>query len=197
VVAGVRGEAHTPFKFCGDREIAWSHELMPRNYDSWDRETFASWRERNVAEVGHLPDRLSEQWVYRHWCHSPFKFLPLADLAFTSEAWSGDKILSNAFRLYGGELNAQFDYQTFQRKGGDDRHATAKALDQGTWDYPMILLSTPHGIIDFDTMHLGVRYVIVEGHQRHRYLNALHVLGKPPQGPHEVMIISSPMISLA
>lgn len=58
----------------------------------------------------------------------------------------------------------------------------------------MVLLSTPNGVIDAGEMRLAVRLVIVEGHQRHRYLNALHALGRPPAGLHEVIILSTPLI---
>jgi hypothetical protein len=82
----------------------------------------------------------------------------------------------------------------FQRDGGEDRHATARALDSGTWDFPMVLLSTPGGVIDGNRPLPDVRLVIVEGHQRHRYLNALHALGHPPEGPHDTIILHSPLV---
>ena len=59
----------------------------------------------------------------------------------------------------------------------------------------MVLLSTPHGVIDNGAAHPEVRYVLIEGHQRHRYLNALHARGTPPPGPHEVIILTSPLVS--
>lgn len=55
----------------------------------------------------------------------------------------------------------------------------------------MVLLSTPNGIVVGGQVLPQVRLVIVEGHQRHRYLNALHALGMAPSGPHEVLILSS------
>ena len=59
----------------------------------------------------------------------------------------------------------------------------------------MILLNTPNGIEDGGEQKADVRFVIVEGHQRHRYLNALHALGNPPKGPHKVFIVSSPVVA--
>lgn len=75
----------------------------------------------------------------------------------------GEELLARVYRAWGGALDAQFDYATFQRRGGDDRHATAMALDDGTWDYPMIVLATPRGIRNEGAVHAGVRTVIVEG----------------------------------
>lgn len=108
---------------------------------------------------------------------------------------TGEALLAQVYRAWGGELHAEFDYATFQRRGGNDRHATAKALDAGTWDYPMIVLETPHGVRNEGKPHAAVRSVIVEGHQRHRYLAALHALGRLPAGPHRIYVVSSPIVA--
>jgi len=155
---------------------------------------FDDWWQRNKAHLSHLPSDLCEQWIHRHWLHSEFTFLPLESLNYRRKTWSGSELLRSIYRWQGGLLRPEFDYKTFQRSGGDDRTQTAIALDEGTWDYPMVLLSTPHGVIDGGRPLPNVRLVIVEGHQRHRYLNALHVLGRPPTGPHETIIVSSPIV---
>lgn len=176
-------------------DTAWPDELRPWGEATHEKEPFAAWWDRNHATLQHLPQALCEQWVYRHWTHSPASFLPLDSLTWRRDFWSGEALLGRIYRAWGGELHPQFDYDTFQRRGGDDRHPTARALDAGTWDYPMVLLATPNGVIDAGEHHPQVRFVIVEGHQRHRYLNALHALGRPPRGPHEVIILSSPLVS--
>ena len=157
------------------------------------KESFAAWWERNGGSLGHLPSDLCEQWIYRHWTNSPFDFLPLDTLSWSRASWSGEQVLASVYRAWGGELEPSFDYATFQGKGGDDRLHTAVALDAGTWDYPMVLLSTPPGVINLGEDRPDVQYVIVEGHQRHRYLNALHALGRPPIGPHQVIILRTPL----
>ena len=108
--------------------------------------------------------------------------------------FEGAELLASVHRAYGGDLHPRFDYETFQRRGGNDRHQTALALDSGTWDYPMVVLSTPNGVKNFEQILPEVRLVVVEGHQRHRYLNAIHSLGIPPVGPHEVLILTSPVV---
>jgi hypothetical protein len=172
----------------------WPKSLKPRNEGTFEKESFEDWWSRNPAKLEHLPRDLCEQWIFRHWTHSPFTFLPLQSLNVERERWDGDFLLKSIYRAFGGELSIQFDYDTFHRGGGDKRHPTAMALDSGTWDYPMVLLSTPQGVIDSDAILPDVRYVIVEGHQRHRYLNALHGLNQAPVGPHEVLILSSPIV---
>ena len=159
------------------------------------KEPFEPWWARNTAALAHLPSDLCEQWVHRHWEHSSFSGLPLDTLAWTRAKWDGTWLLGAIYRVFGGALNPEFDYGVFQRRGGDDRHQTALALDSGTWDYPMVLLNAPHGVIDNGAVHPEVRYVLIEGHQRHRYLNALHARGTPPSGPHEVIMLTSPLVS--
>ena len=175
---------------------AWPERLKPvgEGDGTFNKQTFSDWWQSHGAELSHLPADLCEQWIHRHWMHSPFTFLPLDTLEYRRLTWSGEEVLSRAYRAWGGELHPQFDYETFQRRGGEDRHQTARAIDDGTWDFPMVLLSTPNGVIDGGEERPQVRYVIVEGHQRHRYLNALHELGKAPAGPHEVLVISSPVV---
>ena len=183
------------FKLDRSLESCWPVELRPVGEGSFEKETFESWWARNQSRLSHLPSDLCEQWIYKHWTNSPFDFLPLESLTWERQTWGGEELLRSIYRAWGGDLHPEFDYRTFQRKGGNDRHPTARALDVGTWDYPMVLLSTPHGVVDFGEVRPKVRLVIVEGHQRHRYLNALHVLNRPPMGPHEVIVLKSTLIS--
>lgn len=157
------------------------------------KESFAAWWGRNRGSLNHLPADLCEQWIYKHLTNSPFCFPPLDSLSWSRACWTGEKLLASVYRAWGGELEPSFDYATFQGRGGDDRLQTAVALDAGTWDYPMVLLSTPDGVIDLGEVRPDVRFVIVEGHQRHRYLNAMHALGRPPMGPHQVIILHTPL----
>ena len=59
----------------------------------------------------------------------------------------------------------------------------------GTWDYPIVVMYVPNGIIDCDGEHPEVRHFLVEGHSRVRYLNALTQHGKP-LSEHEVYVLS-------
>jgi hypothetical protein len=174
-----------------DHRSVWSEHLRPLGEGSFEKELFKQWWLRHQRTLQHLPADLCEQWIYKHWTHSPFSFLALEDLSCERRSYVGEELLGSIYRAFGGELHPQFDYNTFQRKGGADRDQTALALDAGTWDYPMVLLSTPNDIVELGVYDATVRLVVVEGHQRHRYLNALHVLGMPPRGPHEVLVLTS------
>ena len=184
------GLSELPLKL-PDHRNNWPDHLRPLGEGGVDKESFSDWWARNREELAHLPADLCEQWIFRHWQHSPFTFLSLGALLWERRTYDGDELLRSVYRAFGGDLEPQFDYETFHRRGGANRHPTAVALDSGTWDYPMVLLSTPRGIIDLGQRRRNVELVIVEGHQRHRYLNALHALGRPPRGPHQVIVLST------
>jgi hypothetical protein len=172
----------------------WPEELKPIGEGAHGKESFGDWWRRHGQLLGHLHPEIAEQWIYRHWTHSHFSFLPLAALAWREEVWDSDKIVHEVVR-YGHDdcpYAPDFDYGTFQRGGGTDRLATAIALDSGTWDYPVVVLETPHGFIDARRLCPDARYVLIEGHQRMRYLNALRVRGHTPLGPHRLFLLTWP-----
>jgi hypothetical protein len=128
--------------------------------------------------------------VFRHWTHSRFDFLDLSEVTWALEQWSTERIIRDVYRVFGGELEPVFDYEVFRAKP-NHTHPTAKALDQGTWDYPIIVLATPDGIKDSARLLPDVRAVLVEGHQRQRYFNALYHRNEI-SGDHAVFILTSP-----
>lgn len=189
------GSERLPFDLDLVRDPIWPEHLKPIGWgERFDIEPFPQWWKRVAGELGHLPPELCEQWIHRHWGSSPYSFLPLDTLTWRRVVLSGDDVLARAHRAWGGGLDAAFDYEAFQRRGGDDRHPTARALDRGTWDFPLVLLETPFGIRNEGHLSPNVRSVIVEGHQRHRYLAALHALGRAPSGPHVVITLASPLL---
>ncbi len=169
----------------------WPNEFRPVGESSLDKESFEAWWARNRERLRHLHEQIAEQWIYRHWTYSHFSFLPLDALSWRLETWESADIVREVVR-YGHErtpYSPEFDYQTFQRGGGSDRHPTARALDGGTWDYPIIVLETPDGFIDAGRDLPDARFVLVEGHQRMRYLNALLRRGHTPLGPHQLFVL--------
>lgn len=180
----------------------WPEELEPIGDESFEKEAFESWWERNFMQVGHLHPQLAEQWIYRHWRHTEFTFLPLESLTWELIEMSGDEILLKVRREISKELNPEFDYEQFQSPDGAGKSETARDLDKGTWTYPIVALCTPSGWITRSPVHPhqsiplpDERLMLVEGHQRHRYLNALHHRGTPPPGPHAVFVIHSPLVT--
>jgi hypothetical protein len=130
---------------------------------------------------------MAEQWIYRHWIWSPYRNLPLDQLVWRQESWKTRRILEEAFRRpQFGMLQPAFDYEVFHGKYFEP----ARSMDQtGTWNYPIMVLSTPNGVKTTRGVFAQVRYCLIEGHQRVRYLNALSARGECA-GEHCVFLLS-------
>lgn len=115
-MVGFPGLMAGPLKLPDYRSV-WPEHLRPRGEDTIEKETFDCWWSRNGAELAHLPSVLCEQWIHRHWTHSPFSFLPLQTLAWLKRSLGGEELLGSVYRAFAGELNPQFDYETFHRRG--------------------------------------------------------------------------------
>jgi hypothetical protein len=59
----------------------------------------------------------------------------------------------------------------------------------GTWDYPIVVMETPDGISGWGQSWPDLRFLLIEGHSRFRYLNALHHRGEG-NSTHELFILN-------
>ena len=100
-----------------DHRNNWPDHLRPFGEGGADKESFSNWWSRNREELAHLPPDLCEQWIFRHWQHSPFTFLSLGGLSWERRTYDGDDLLRSVYRAFGGDLEPQFDYEAFQRGG--------------------------------------------------------------------------------
>lgn len=183
------------FDFTTKRKSEWAARLRPP-VDGWqDEQGFGTWWAEHEQELTHLHPKLVEQWVYRHWGGTEFHFLPLETLTWELAVMTGDEILSRVTREIAKKLEPEEDYPQMAGLGSFPKFRAADELDQGTWNYPIIALSTPSGWFSKYHEQPDKRLMLVEGHQRHRYLNALHARQTPPLGPHEVFIIHSPVVT--
>jgi hypothetical protein len=163
----------------------WPERFKPAGEDEGAKEDFEVWWARHSGELGNLHPKICEQWIYRHWLHSPFSFLQLGALSWEHCAMHTEALLGAVHREWASTLHPGFDFDAFQEHADGWKHPTSVALDQGTWDFPIVVLETPCGIVSSKGRMPDVRLVLVEGHQRHRYLNALNQRGVR-NGPHEV-----------
>jgi len=176
----------------GRSASAWDKSLMPAGFGTAQKEPLESWEKRNHRALAHLHPAISEQWIYRHWSSSPYKNLPIEGLTWRQERRKTDKILDEVFRRWpSGPLEPEFDYNTFHGKGFEP----ALTMDKtGSWNYPIVILETPEGIRTSSSTLANVRYCLIEGHQRVRYLNALKSRGECAD-EHLAFIISSSAVA--
>lgn len=152
----------------------WPAYLEPRGYGELIVEDFGSWWKRNGDQIKHLPDTLAEQWIHRHWRESVASFIPIEDLMCREEIWAPGDFVTKVGTVRGNEpLNPEHDFEVFSGQKTGEKLLTAKALDSGHWDFPLVVLETPGGFIDCVGDHIETEYFLVEGHKRRRYLNAL------------------------
>lgn len=171
-------------------DCVWGQALRPIGEGDLDKESFDAWWARCGDSLRHLDPRIAEQWIHRHWSQSYMAFLELDFVTWRLESWSGDRILSEVHLEFGGPMNAEHDYAAFNNRGLGPL-ATARAMNRGTWDMPLLALETPNGIMSASEELPEVRYVVAEGSKRMRYLNALRHRGQG-EGPHEIFILSTP-----
>jgi hypothetical protein len=166
---------------------AWDPALKPIGYgDRWP-EDFQTWWQRHRERLANLNTQIAEQWVYRHWSYSPFKFLPLERLTWRKEQWTTQEVLGRVHMEYGGPMIPDFDYDVMQESSGGPK-STAHNWQNGTWDMPLLVLETPGGIDCYDGKLPEIRFVLIEGSKRMRYLNAVHAR-REATGPHALYIL--------
>lgn len=84
-------------------------------------------------------------------------------------------------------MEPTFDYQVF-REGRGGPLETARRW-RGSWNIPILVLETPAGIRCYDGNLPDVRFVLVEGSKRPRYLNALRHRGEETE-PHLLYVLT-------
>lgn len=183
------------FHFERGRPGVWPAHLQPIGFGDHEVESFEDWWLRHQDELSHLPPELCEQWIYKHWFQSSFAFLPLNTLTCETIEMTAAEILTQVHRELAVNLDPEFDLRVLGEPRMGRVHPTGAAFAElNTWDYPIVVLRTPSGFRGFDIEDAAIRLVLVEGHQRHRYLNALNHFGNAPNGPHKLLAISSPLV---
>ena len=164
------------FDATGFAPSAWPNSLKPIGAGTVQCESFATWWERHKTTLAHLHPMIAEQWIYKHWIWSPYRNVPLDHLVWQQELWRTRRILDEVFvRPQFGKLKPAFDYDVFHGKFFEP----GRTMDRtGTWNYPIVVLLTPNGVKTTRRLFAQVRYCLIEGHQRVRYLNALSARGK-------------------
>ncbi len=89
-----------------------------------------------------------------------------------------------------GPKHAEHDYRVFSQGNGAGPLATARRWRDGTWDVPIVVLSTPAGVDSYDGAMPEVRFLLIEGSKRLRFLNALAHRGEQT-GPHKLYVLES------
>ncbi len=176
-----------------DTKCVWQKELCPIGHESFRKESFDDYWLRNRDHFHGLPADLVEQWVFRYFCKHPHSYIPLSSLTYSRQKMTPADFMRLVKSATDNCLDPEWDYEVFHKCPGG--HPTSDALDRGRWDYPPILLSVPNGFHDGLKSWPDAKYILIEGHQRRRYLNALIHRGvvMPAQ---EVLLLESPIVDM-
>jgi hypothetical protein len=153
-----------------EHECVWDETLKPIGEYPWEKESsFPDWWKRVNKQLGHLRPQIAEQWIHRHWKRTPFKHVQLENLTWRLEQWKTSDIFekiyvrNDCWRNGLDSLTPDGDYE--ENKNDEDQ--PAKSLRSiGTWDYPIVVISTPNGVRDYDEHLAHVRFCMIEGHWR-------------------------------
>ena len=184
------------FDFRGHLNSVWPEALRPIGNDTFEKEPFEVWWRRHKGKLEHLPEQLVEQWIFRHFDQTQFSFIPIETMETEKLSLSPQDILKLVHRELAHPLEPTFDKAVFEKKIDGRMHPTGDAFERlGTWDYPIVVVSTPNGLISprIPNGDNQVRFLLVEGHQRHRYFNALYQLHEAPAGLHEMLVVHTPI----
>lgn len=171
-------------------EVVWDPKLEPMGHGGFNPENFDVWWRRNDAQLANLHPEIAEQWVYRHWRWSPFRFLRLETVGWRREVWTTKAILGRIYMEFGGPMEPLHDYSVMHESPLGPT-ATARYWRAGTWNIPILVLETPDGVSGYNGELPDVRFVLVEGSLRLRYLNALAYRGGET-GPHTLYVLTIP-----
>lgn len=169
-------------------EVRWDPVLKPIGHGDFGAEDFDTWWGRNGGRLPNLHPEIAEQWVFRHWRWSPFRFLPLETLSWRRDLWTSKQILEQVHLEFGGPMEPVHDYKVMHDAPLGPT-STARYWRDGTWNMPLLVLELPEGISGYDGELPEVRFVLVEGSLRLRYLNALVHRGQET-GPHVLYILT-------
>ena len=169
-----------------DYSCTWSPELK-QNPNS---EPFDEWWDRCYLLVGHLHPKIAEQWIYKYWRDSPYCYLPIERLRWREEQWSTETIINDVFVTASwGPHDADSDFRAYQSDGRFTAIPPFKFFRQnGTWDYPIVVLHTPDGVQSRGKL-VPAKYCLIEGHVRIRALKAWHGRGRLAD-KHSVFVLS-------
>jgi hypothetical protein len=97
--------------------------------------------------INNLHPMIAEQWIYRHWKHSPYCYLPIERLRWRQEEWDVATVRNVFVRPDFGFDNPEQDFAIFHTKQFEKAEPHKSLNLIGTWNYPIVVMHTPDGIL--------------------------------------------------
>ncbi len=170
----------------------WPNHWKPRDAGTFDQEAFETWWPRVAQDLGHLDSRICEQWIHRHWSHSPYYGMDVRGMSSALRRMSTHSLLREVGTVDDRSPDPPPDpvslYDDFN-PSGEPLEPALSINKTGTWNIPVLLLENAGGFAYFTQLFTSVKLWLLEGHQRLRYLRALRSLGKQVAEEHDVLVL--------
>jgi hypothetical protein len=142
---------------------------------------FSAWWERIRCSYPDVPEDVAEQWLHRHWGHSPFGFLTSKRYSFSKERWPSlhlDDVASGANDWDLAKTLARGKYLCSL-----DTWLVRFMQTHKSFPVPIIVLDNRAGEIEGDPNFPAHRtfprsHIVVEGHTRFELATWLRRLGQ-------------------
>lgn len=148
--------------------------LLPKGNDTFEKESFESYKGRVSSSTINIPDCVLENWIHRHYSCvvSDYSFLNFNKMQFTKEEWSKDNIFSLIKSYDDGMIN-NLGYQLYKRE--NKSWLQDFMLKHMTWPIPIIVLENKEtSYMDDRGMKMGVPFHLLEGHLRLNYFREIY-----------------------
>jgi hypothetical protein len=98
-------------------ENLFLQSLVPIGIDTFEKESFESYKRRVCSVASNIPECVLENWIYRHYSSvaSCYSFLNFNEMQFTKEEWPKDDIFSLIKSYDDGMIN-YLGYQLYKRE---------------------------------------------------------------------------------
>jgi hypothetical protein len=157
--------------------------LTPRGNDTYEKEAFATWWARAEGEFQGVPRSVARQWIFNHWNHSPYGWLPSAGASFRLDHWQSEQV--EALAIWNVDDPEEYpawgdSLLDLARRPKGIRYGVAEIMARrGEWPAPPIILDHRRELPFPDRPDgLPAGFVLVEGNRRTAMAKALARKGR-------------------
>lgn len=141
---------------------------------------FQEWWSSVARAFPNVPGEVAEQWLHRHWGHSPYRYLPSSRYAFEKQAFAPAQI---------AEIQSRFVDWSYEKAIAQGKHINgcdiwlSRQFQQSKqMPIPMVLLDNRDGHLDelaekpsYEVLPHAI--IVIEGHRRHALACYFHSRG--------------------
>lgn len=154
----------------------YPEQLAPIGNDTFRKEPFQVWWTRVSGQFSSVPKNVARQWIWRHWHHSEFCWLPTTGARFDLVFWQPEEI--NGIKIWREGKNNYADWGdhllSLATRPKNLRYDVAEIMwRRRRWPAPPIVLDNREPVKFAPWGDLPSGFVLVEGNRRLAMAKAL------------------------